>query len=372
LITAPQVFSIGELSKSNKAVAFEISFGDQNQSIFKTIQLDQQSIKNTSESFVVLENLGRSESGAGAYNVDVSLYDYYKTASYTCSVTCMGNVMIQPTMFFYLKNVPMFRGTYWITEVSHNIRNNNIITSFKGTRIPYTNLPDPKDSFLSSYRIFFDKLIKKAVSKVNADSKTQITTAQNITVDGINYTVDIVKTLPNETFVTKSSLTPYGIPFNGFNNERYIQMVKHNNEDDWLRAAVVMMGGSNYSISPNTQMALINKLTETSPFNIIKPKQLLWSDVQNSNSLYYSTKFKLGGVVTANKIIQATTKFYNPQNRKEFTLGSDFQLDEDAGQRRFQGPIDIGPTGIYGMGMSKDLMFQLGLNDGDIVYFKLI
>ncbi len=372
LITTPQVFTIGELSKSNKAVAFEISFGDQNQSIFKTIQLDQSSIKNTSESFVVLENLGRSESGAGTHNVDVSLYDYYKTASYTCSVTCMGNVMIQPTMFFYLKNVPMFRGTYWITEVSHNIRNNNIVTSFKGTRIPYTNLPDPKDSFLSSYRIFFDKLLKKAVSRVEANSKTELTTAKNITVDGINYTVDIIKELPNETFVTKSSLTPYGVPFNGFNNERYIQMVKHDNEEDWLRASVVMMGGPNYSIAPNTQMALINRLTETSPFTIIKPKQLLWSDVQNSGKMVYSTKFKLGGVVTANNILGMNTKFYNPQNRKSYTLVSDFQLDEDAGVRRFQGPIDIGPTGTYGISMSKELMYELGLDDGNIVYFKLV
>jgi hypothetical protein len=372
LITTPEVFRIGELSKSNKAVAFEISFGDQNQSIFKTIQLDQQSIKNTSESFAVLENLGRSESGAGAYNVDVSLYDYYKTASYSCSVTCMGNVMIQPTMFFYLKNVPMFRGTYWITEVSHNIKNNNIVTSFKGTRIPYTNLPDPKDSFLSSYRVFFDKLMKKAVSRVDANSKTNTSTTKNITVDGINYSVDIIKQLPNENFVSASSLTSYGIPFNGFNNERYIQMVNHDGKD-WLRAAVVMMGGSNYSISPNTHMSLIDKLSETTPFTIIKPKELLWKDIQNSGQLFYSSKFKLGGAVTANSILQLKTLFYNPQTKGPiYTLESDFQLDEDAGPRRFKGPIDVGPTGIYGIAMSKELMKELNIDkEGDIIYFRL-
>jgi hypothetical protein len=116
---------------------------------------------------------------------------------------------------------------------------------------------------------------------------------------------------------------------------------------------------------------MINRLTETSPFTIIKPKQLLWSDVQNSGKMFYSTKFKLGGAVTANNILAMKTLFYNPQNRKEFPLKHDFQLDEDAGVRRFEGPIDIGPTGIYGIAMSKDLMFELGLDDGHIVYFKL-
>jgi len=56
----------------------------------------------------------------------------------------------------------MFKGTYWITEVSHSIKSNVINTTFVGTRIPYTSLPDPKDSFLASYRVLFDKLTSKA------------------------------------------------------------------------------------------------------------------------------------------------------------------------------------------------------------------
>jgi hypothetical protein len=377
LITTPAAFNTPELSKSNKVVAFEINFGDQNQGIFKSIQLDQQSIKNTSESFAILENLGRTESGSSAYNVDVALFEYYRTASYQCQVTCMGNVMIQPTMFFYLGNIPMFKGSYWITEVMHNIKNNNIVTSFKGTRIPMSNLPDPKDSFISSYRVLFDRLVRKAQSKVQQEDRSNFVLTQTIQINGNSYTVDIVTNkIRNEKFVNAASLTEYGIPYNGYNNERYIQMVEHTvgNEvqRDWLRAVVVMMGGPNYGILPDTHMALIDKLSEKPPFSIIKPKNLQWKEMQNSQQMFYSTKFSLGGIITANNILQKNTLFYNPEKNISFKLEPNFQLNEDLGGRLFQGPVDIGAPGKYGIAMSKKLMEQLNLNDGDVVYFKLV
>ena len=62
IITTPDYFNNVDLSKSNKVVAFEVSFGDQNQNIFKTIQLDQSQFKNTYESMLAIENLKHSES----------------------------------------------------------------------------------------------------------------------------------------------------------------------------------------------------------------------------------------------------------------------------------------------------------------------
>ena len=66
IIIDPDVFSNTDFSKSNKVVAFEVSFGDPNQSIFKSIELDQSTIKNTAQSFYVYEELGASESGSSA------------------------------------------------------------------------------------------------------------------------------------------------------------------------------------------------------------------------------------------------------------------------------------------------------------------
>ena len=396
----PKVFNTGDLSKSNKVVAFEVSFGDQNQNIFKGIQLDQATIKNTSESFIVLENLARSESGSGTYNVDIGLYEYYRQAAYSCEITCMGNVMIQPTMFFYLKNIPMFKGSYWITEVSHNIRNNNITTTFKGSRLPYTSLPDLSDSFMSSYKTLFDKLLKKAENRVNgADRKTN--TSEIIRVlpaaknDGTDQTVPKTVTIDRgegvdlkEIIVLETGITDYGIPYNGSFDERFIQKIKHPNhstntsqDGTWLRTRVVRMGELNNVMNLTSEMLVVGKITSqgTSSYATVggkpSPDTLTWQEVsqQTSNQHFYSTKFKLSEI-NADKVITATSIFYNPKNRKEVTVNPNYKLDFfTSNPRKFEGPIDVFPEKEpYGMGMSLKLMKELDLSDGDVVYFNLI
>jgi hypothetical protein len=63
------------------------------------------------------------------------MYSIYKSRSYTCGVTSLGNVMIQPTMYFALRHVPLFYGPYWIMEVSHNVTETDFTTKFKGIRM---------------------------------------------------------------------------------------------------------------------------------------------------------------------------------------------------------------------------------------------
>jgi hypothetical protein len=375
-ITIPEVFNTGDLSRSNKVVAFEVSIGDQNQGIFKGVKLDQNSIRNSSESFAVYENLGRSESGAGSYNVDIGLFDVYRQASYTCEVSCMGNVMIQPTMFFYLKNVPMFRGSYWITEVSHNIQGNKISTSFKGTRIPYASLPDPKDSFFSSYRVYFDKITNSAVAKVkqadsligsNKNEKSIQTDKGSVTVDNGG------KTIPGETLIFESGISSFGIPYNGFEDEKYIQRV--NNNGKWLRSIVVEMGSEkNNPLDDKKEMSLLNGVDRhgNNQLNTLKitPSPLLWESVRtvSSSKLFYSTKF-LSNKITPNRIISTSTVFKNPENGKTVTVPPIGQ--SPMGIDNLTGPISVGPSVPgYGVALSKKLMITLGLKDGDVVYFR--
>ena len=374
-ITIPEVFKTGDLSKSNKVVAFEVSIGDQNQGIFKGVKLDQNSIRNTSESFAVYENMGRSESGGATYNVDIGLFDVYRQASYTCEVSCMGNVMIQPTMFFYLKNVPMFRGSYWITEVSHNIQGNKISTSFKGTRIPYASLPDPKDSFFSSYRVYFDKITNSAVAKVkqadsligsNKNEKSIQTDIGSVTVDNGGKSVN------GETLLYKTGISSFGIPYNGFEDEKYIQRVS--NDGIWLRAIAVEMGGTKNPLDDKIEMSLLNGVSIYGNNQLqtlkITPLPLTWSSVKTASSskLFYSTKF-LSNKITPNRIISTTTVFKNPENGKEVPVPpintSPMTIDN------LTGPISVGPSVAgYGMALSKKLMIALGLKDGDVVYFR--
>ena len=374
VITTPQVFSQGDYAKSNKVVAFEVSVGDQNQGIFKSVQLDQSSIRNTTESFNVIENLGRSESGAAANQIDISLFDIYRQASYTCDVTCMGNVMIQPTMYFYLKNVPMFRGSYWITEVSHSIRNNNIITTFKGTRIPYASLPDPKDSFLSSYRVLFDKITRTAIAKTKEQENSTTTGSTkneqtHTTSDGKTFLSDMgdsKQAINGEKILLEQGVTQYGVPYNGYNEEKYIQKVSFNGKD-YLRAQVITMGGPNYEIKETISMNIISRQTE----HTIEPNPITWKDLSSSTRYFYSTKFDFD-VAKPNLIIKGTTKFYNPKDVKTPITVPPVGSGE-INVNNITGPINAGPTLVKsGLALSKQLMKDLKVQDGDVVYFEII
>ena len=388
IVTAPEIFNNPELYKSNRVVSFEVSFGDQNQSIFKGIQLDQSSIKNTTEAFIVMENLARSESGANSYQVDIGLFDIYRQASYTCTVTCMGNVMIQPTMYFYLKNIPMFKGSYLIIDVKHEIRNNSITTSFTGVRIPYGSLPDPKDSFMSSYKPLFDSIVNQAIAKVNAidnsDTKTQkvINTDKGPKViDNSNNPLDT-----NEIIILKSGLynpfknTAGGIPYNGFNDIGYIQFIRNeganiNGNKEWLRTNVTIIesfetpnSNSKYKIGDETDIFVLTMQSE-----YVKNKQKIkWKDIKNLSETneFYFTLFDEN--TQPNDVVKYKTEFYNPKskNKKSYILTPNYDLNSNT--YVVNGIADNGPriSSKYGIAMSKKLAKTLKIGNDDIIYFR--
>lgn len=381
VITIPDVFSNADLSKSNKVVAFEVNFGDQNQGIFKGVQLDQSSIRNTTESFIAQENLGRSESGASAHQVDIGLFDIYRQASYTCDVTCMGNVMIQPTMYFYLKNIPMFKGSYWITEVSHKISNNTISTSFKGTRIPYASLPDPKDSFMASYRALFDKITKSAVARVKQESLNISGATKNekaVSTDQGTFTIDMggkEKEIKGEEMVQETGVSKYGVRYNGYGGEKYIQKVRFNGKE-YYRAIAVVMGGKTYTPDSTIQMSLLSRVTNrtiqgtTTSQNGQYVNYLTWDDIKDNKNKFYSLRFDLE-VTNANTITSAKTIFFNPKTKKEVPI--DPINSNPVTKSNVLGPINVGPKlDGYGIALSQTLMTELGIYDGDVVYFNMI
>lgn len=370
VLIANDAFLNTDFSKANKVVAFEVSFGDQNQSMFKSVQLNQNSIKNTTESFKLIERLGQQETGSSTAQIDIGLFDIYRQSSYTCDVTSMGNVMIQPTMYFYLKNVPLFKGSYWITEVSHDIKVGNIETTFKGTRIPIQSLPNPEDSFLASYRSLFDKMVKKAVVRVKSEN-LQLQNAKGtekvIQNEEGTFTIDIGAKTPivGEKFVNKTGYKEYGVPYNGKDGEKYIQLITDKDGEEWLRANVVQMGGKNYPIDDNMDMSFVSKLNKS----IDTTTLLKWSDIKDNKQMYYSTKFNVGKS-TPDFIVAKfkNTVFLNPTNNIRYSLPTTINV----ANKKYEGPVNIGPSiNGYGIGMSKALLDKLKLYDGDIVYFKL-
>ena len=378
------IFSKTDISKSNRVVAFEVSFGDQNQSIFKGVELDQTSIKNTSESFIVLDRLGRSESGSSTAQVDIGLFDIYRQSSYQCQVSCMGNVMIQPTMYFYLKNIPLFKGSYWITEVTHNIKTSGIETIFKGTRMPLQSLPNPLDSFMASYRSFFDRMVKNSVTKVQKERESSLTAStinEKTIVDSSgshSYSVDNIN-VPGEKNTGTSGYMPYGIPYNGFDPtiDKDIQLVTNvnfivspiKNTTEWLRTRAVMIGGIIYKPLDNVAMSVLSRLTGDAFDN---PRMMLWGDIKefNDKQNFYFSKFNIPDKIKADDLINKypVTEFLNPITKRSMTIPSFMSVM----LKKYEGPVSKGPSiDGYGIALSQSLMKKLGLVDGDVVYFRL-
>jgi len=168
-----------DYSKTNRVVGFSVDFGIQNQNMFKTLDLDMSEMKNTSESFKVFADIGGSVSGDKVGQQSTSMYSVYKSRSYSCGVQSMGNVMIQPTMYFVLRHVPMFYGPYWIYEVNHNVSERGFDTDFKGTRIPKYSLPNVNNLLINVNKKIlssFKEKIKKTIpeSGVTTQSPQEI------------------------------------------------------------------------------------------------------------------------------------------------------------------------------------------------------
>lgn len=163
---------------SNKVVGLAVDFGVQNQNIFKTIQVSQDLGKATSESLAAEYGLGQITKGTNTMVQNVSLYQIYKTRAYQATITCMGNAMIQPMMFFVLRNMPLFAGPYLITEIEHIITSSDFTTKMVGTR-QKTYTPPIQNKLLETIKsTFVSKLINDLQTKRESEKKVEENTIQ--------------------------------------------------------------------------------------------------------------------------------------------------------------------------------------------------
>lgn len=134
IATEKQLEQIPDYNRNN-VKGFKVSFAKQNQSMFTSITLNTNEHKETNESLAILSEIAQDQSSSSPVPMGQNLYSTYEQRSYSCTVEGLGNVMIQPTQYFILENVPMFNGAYLILNVEHNIVPNNMKTSFMGVRI---------------------------------------------------------------------------------------------------------------------------------------------------------------------------------------------------------------------------------------------
>ncbi len=127
--------------KSGNVFGFDVYFAKQNQSIFTNIELNTNEHKETNESLSILSQLAQDQSASSPVGIGQNLFSTYEQRSYTCKVEMLGDIMIQPTQYFILKNVPMFNGAYIILQAEHHITANHMRTNFTGVRM--RGIPQP-------------------------------------------------------------------------------------------------------------------------------------------------------------------------------------------------------------------------------------
>ena len=196
---------------SNKCVSFNVDFGTRNQGMFKSFSLSQDNTQNTSESFKVMQDLADAAGGKTVAQESQSLFKEYRSRSYSCTVFSLGNVLIQPTMYFNLRHVPMFSGSYLILTVKHRISSGDFVTEFTGVRVPYYSLPRTNNSLMSLninlFKKVFDELKNRVITTgATANNIISLKTGVLTTKDRIFQSVECPVNPPYNTFTP----TPQG------------------------------------------------------------------------------------------------------------------------------------------------------------------
>lgn len=117
--------------------SFGVSFARQNQHLFKNIRVSMNNPTQTEHAIANFHNVisvGKSGERKVSF-VGQDVYNIYSNYSYECEVEMMGDAQIAPLMYFQLLNVPMWKGTYMIYKVTHNMVAGNMTTTFTGMKM---------------------------------------------------------------------------------------------------------------------------------------------------------------------------------------------------------------------------------------------
>ena len=161
--------------KSNKVVGFNVDIGPQNQSMFYGFMVDQKNSSSTVESLEVTNQMANIYGNRAGSSQSLSLYNLYKNRSYNCTVSMMGNALIQPTMYFNLRYVPMFNGPYMIQTVRHSISPGVFETVITGVRQPTASLPKI-DGFIQTLK---NNLLKSIIEDNKKDRAAKEKASKN-------------------------------------------------------------------------------------------------------------------------------------------------------------------------------------------------
>lgn len=117
--------------------SFGVAFSRQNNSIFKSINLNMDTPMVTEVYSKTYEDIINKASGNTAhvtfYGQDI--YPVFQNYSYECEVEMMGNAQVTPMMYIQLLNIPLFNGAYMIKSVQHDMKPGYMTTRFKAIKM---------------------------------------------------------------------------------------------------------------------------------------------------------------------------------------------------------------------------------------------
>ena len=250
----PLLSNCQDFDKSNKVVAFFVDFGIQNQNMFYNIGLDMNESKPTSEYFVVLQNLVDQKGGKSLAVGGANLFELYKTRSYKCKVNSMGNVCIQPTMYFQLRYIPIFNGAYLISEVTHTITPNKIETEFTGLRQSIFSLPTPESFLISINKSYLQtaKLLASQKEQIILSGYTGHFLSNNLwnnngalsefikpTSQGTGQVIDPYGTIRGGNTMNEMEIDVTGETSVYSIGDGIIQTIQYNNNDDGIEVTIL-------------------------------------------------------------------------------------------------------------------------------------
>ena len=172
---------------SNLCVGFSVDIGIRSQNVFYSFSVTQNPGKATAETVAAIQDMANQAAGRDTTTPNTSLYNVYQNRSYEAEVVCLGNALLQPTMYFILRHVPMFYGSYLITQVEHTITPGLFQTKFKGTRQSFLSYPYPDNLLASINQNVAGNLIKSVLNrKDDVGTSTSGTTQQNNANTSVN------------------------------------------------------------------------------------------------------------------------------------------------------------------------------------------
>ena len=274
--------------------SFGVTFGRQDNSIFKNVKVGMEVPTMTGESAksmqYIAERYGGKRRKVNFYGQD--LYRILTKYSYICEFDMMGDVQVTPLMYFQLFNMPLFRGTYMIYSVVHKMVSGDMTTHVKGMRMSVDSMPFPEEWFSDDVREIFTRsgISLEGVQEYSSAEEIDLSVNPNPPYSSMDLgkVVDIVMSSFNRFLFYNNGETFVSSAENDTDEKKYvycgIYRPKHSDWDEGTNG-----NGFGWNYIDNKIDALIEENPEITE-NEIKEQIDADNDLFNSAREYYISK----------------------------------------------------------------------------------